>query len=105
MNVLLVILVLETASTPLDHFSVYVVVTKLMITSLTDVSLQIIVQVIHANIIVSVVAPLTNVTATRGIAYHLMALTAMTLMSVRQIMEGVVRCAPTIQDHISVPVT
>jgi len=104
MNVLLEIHVLETVLTLLDHFSAYVVVTKHMITSLTDVSLQIIVPVIHANINVSAVAPLINATVSQGTDYHLMVLIAMILMSVCQIMEDVVRYAPTNRGLISVPV-
>jgi len=104
MNTLLEILVLETVLTLLDRFSVYVVVTKHMITLLTDVSLQIIAPVIHANINVSAVAPLTNATVSQGTDYHLMVLIATILMSVYQIMEVVVRYAPINRDLISVPV-
>ena len=89
MNVLLEIHALETVLTLLDHFSAYVVETKHMITSLTDVSLQIIVLVIHASTIVSVIAPLTNATVSQGTAYHLMVLIAMMSMSVSQVMEDV----------------
>ena len=58
---LLVILVLGNVSIQLDHFSVYVVVIKLMTTLLADVAIslgQTVMLVICANISVIVEAPL-----------------------------------------------
>jgi len=67
MNVSWVIHVQENVLTPLGHFSVDVRVDKLMIQSLTDVLIQITVPVIHASIVVSVVAPPISVIACQDI--------------------------------------
>ena len=77
MSALLVILVLESVSTPLDHFSVYVVVIKYMKTVLTHAPLQTIVPVTRASTSVSVVALLTTATVSQGTAYQII-LTVMT---------------------------
>jgi len=97
MNVLLVLHALVTVSTQMGHIFVHVEGTKYIMPPSTDVSLQIFVPVIPVNSYVIVVPPLFDVTATQDTSYHLMVLTVLTLMSVSQVMEVVVKCVSTSQ--------